>query len=235
MPKKAVSAKSPFTAALTSRRLKPAVKSQLRQQKKDAEANGDGRLQQIIFAAAQLFCEQGYDATSMSDIGDAIGVTKPAIYHFVPGGKQDLLYAIISYGMDTVDEMVIAPTKEIQDAEQRLRAIIRHHARLVMRRSTEQGFNPVTVMVDEVASLSPAQKRKIEQRKRAYMDFVRATLQQLKDEGKFKAELDVTVVAFSLIGAIIWLGHWYRSDGRLSSDAVAEMICRMTLGGMMRS
>jgi TetR/AcrR family transcriptional regulator, cholesterol catabolism regulator len=233
MPKKASTENQPFAATLASRRIKPAVKNQIKLQK-DAEANGDDRLKQIFFAAAQLFCEQGYDATTMSDIGDAIGVTKAAIYHFVPGGKQDLLFAIINYGMDTVDEVVIAPAKEIKDAEQRLREIITSHAKLVMRRSTDRGYNPVTVVTDEVASLSPAQRRKIDLRKRAYMDFVRETLQQLKDEDKLKDQLDVTVVAFSLIGTIIWLGHWYRPDGRLSSDQVAEIICRMALGGVLR-
>jgi AcrR family transcriptional regulator len=233
MPKKAPSENQPFAASLAGRRLKPAVKNQIKLQK-DAEANGDDRLKQIFFAAAQLFCEQGYDATTMSDIGDAIGVTKAAIYHFVPGGKQDLLFAIINYGMDTVDEVVITPAKEIKDAELRLRAIIINHAKLVMRRSTEYGFNPVTVVTDEVASLSPTQRRKILQRKRAYMELVRETLEQLQHEGKFDDQLDVAVVAFSLIGMIIWLGHWYRPSGKLSSDEVAGIICQMALGGILR-
>ncbi|MFN0122089.1 MAG: TetR/AcrR family transcriptional regulator [Blastocatellia bacterium] len=232
MPKKIVSETPAFTATVTSRRLKPAVKKQIKLQK--AETNGDDRLKQIIFAAARLFCEQGYDATTMSDIGDAIGVTKAAIYHFVPGGKQDLLFTIISYGMDTVDQFVITPTREIAGAEERLRAIIRNHAWLVMRSSTEQGMSPVTVVVDEIAALTPAQKRRIEQRKRIYTDYVRVTLQQLRDEGKFNDQLDVTVAAFSLISTIIWLGHWYRRDGKLSSDEVAGMICQMTLGGVLR-
>lgn len=235
MPKKVASPKQPFAAALTSRRIKPAVKNQIKLQQRDAEANNDDRLRQIFFTAAQLFCEQGYDATSMSDIGDAIGVTKAAIYHFIPGGKQDLLFAIINYGMDTVDEVVIAPAKEVKDPEQRLRIIIANHAKLVMRRSTESGYNPVTVVTDEMAGLSPPQRRKINQRKRVYMDLVRTTLEQLKKEGKFKEQLDATVVAFSLIGTIIWLGHWYRPHGKLSSDQVADTICRMALGGILRS
>ncbi len=234
MARKASTEKQPFAAALTARRIKPAVRNQMRLAKKEIETNGDDRLKQIFYASAQLFCEQGYDATTMSDIGDAIGVTKAAIYHFVPGGKQDLLYAIIDYGMDTVDELVITPAMEIKDAEQRLRAILTNHAKLVMRGSTERGFNPVTVVTDEVASLSPAQRKKINLRKRAYMDLVIATLKQLKDEGRFRDGLDVTVVGFSLIGTIIWLGHWYRPDGRLSSDRVAEIICRMALEGILR-
>ena len=97
MARKGSTEKQPFAAALTARRIKPAVRNQMRLAKKEIETNGDDRLKQIIYASAQLFCEQGYDATTMSDIGDAIGVTKAAIYHFVPGGKQDLLYAIIDY------------------------------------------------------------------------------------------------------------------------------------------
>ena len=233
MPKKAAGEKQPFATTLTNRRLKPAVKNQMKLQNRGTETNGDDRLRQIFFAAAQLFCEQGYDATTMSDIGDVIGVTKAAIYHFIPGGKQDLLFAIINYGMDTVDEFVITPAKEVEDAEDRLRVIILNHSKLVMRRSTGQGFNPVTVMVDEVASLSPAQRRKIDGRKRVYMNLVRETLQQLRNEGKVKDDLDITVVAFSLIGTIIWLGHWYRPNGKLASAQVADIICRMVLGGIL--
>ena len=232
MPKKSPVERDGFTATLAARRIKPAVKNQKRLQK--ADLNGEDRLKQIFFTAAQLFCEQGYDATTMSDIGDAVGITKAAIYHFVPGGKQDLLFAIINYGMDTVDEFVIAPAREIADAEQRLQAIITNHAKLVMRSSTSQGFNPVTVVTDEVASLSPTQRRGVNQRKSAYMDLVRETLRKLKAEGKLKEQLDVSVVAFSLIGMIIWLGHWYRPDGRLSSDDVADVIYRMLRGGIIR-
>src|SRR5215813_8448425 len=179
MPKKASTEDQTFAATLAGRRIKPAVKNQIKLQK-DAEAPADDRLSQIFYAAAELFCEQGYDATTMSDIGDAIGVTKAAIYHFVPGGKQDLLFAIINYGMDTVDEAVITPAREVKDAGQRLRTILTNHAKLVMQGSNAEGLNPVTVVVDEVASLSPAQRRKINQRKRDYMDFVRETLQQLE-------------------------------------------------------
>jgi hypothetical protein len=85
-----------------------------------------------------------------------------------------------------------------------------------------------------MASLSPTQRRKIDLRKRAYMDFVRETLKQLEVEGKLKDQLDCAVLAFSLIGMIIWLGHWYRPNGRLSSDQVADIICRMALGGILR-
>src|SRR5499426_973040 len=128
------------------------------------------RLSQIYVAAAQLFYDKGYDATSMSDIADTVGMTKAGIYHFIPGGKKDLLFAVMSYGMDRLDNEVIAPALAIADAERRLRSIIINHAKLITGNSGPNGHNPVTIVVDEVAGLTTVQLQKIDKRKRAYLD-----------------------------------------------------------------
>jgi TetR/AcrR family transcriptional regulator, cholesterol catabolism regulator len=39
------------------------------------------RLGEIYRAAALLICEKGYDGTSMSDIAEAVGLTKAGVYH----------------------------------------------------------------------------------------------------------------------------------------------------------
>jgi AcrR family transcriptional regulator len=191
------------------------------------------RLGQIYVVAAHLFCDKGFDATSMSDIADAVGITKAGIYHFIPGGKKDLLFAVMNYGMDRLEEIVMTPARAITDAEKRLRSIIINHATLITGGSGPDGHSPVTIVVDEVTGLAPAQLRKINQRKRAYLDLVRSTLQQLKDEGKLK-DVDVTVAAFSLFGMLLWLSRWFHPDGRLTSEQVAEEISKIALGGLLR-
>lgn len=191
------------------------------------------RLNDIYRAAAQLICEKGYDATSMNDIAEAVGITKAGVYHHIPG-KKDLLYRIMNFGLDSLEEEVIAPARAIDDAEQRLRAIITRHVRLITSRSTSQGYNPVTIVVEEVAGLTPAHRRKIDQRKRGYVDLIRNTLRQLEADGKLR-ELDVTAAAFSLLGMILWVSRWYNPEGRLSSDQVAEQIIQMAVSGVLRS
>src|SRR5690554_6481387 len=47
----------------------------------------------ILAAALDLFAEQGYDATSVSEVVIRAGVTKGALYHYF-GAKEDLLYEI---------------------------------------------------------------------------------------------------------------------------------------------
>ncbi|MBL8167695.1 MAG: TetR family transcriptional regulator [Acidobacteria bacterium] len=197
------------------------------------EATENERLAQIYTAAAELFCEKGFDGTSMSAVAEMVGITKAGIYHFIPGGKKDLLFAIMSYGLDRLDTHVITPAHAIPDAEERLRSIINNHVRLITSGSKTGGHNPVTIVVEEVGGLSPTHRRKIDQRKRVYVELIRDTLKQLKQDGKLQA-VDETVAAFSLLGIILWISRWYDPDGRLSAEQVADEIMKLALGSLLR-
>lgn len=190
------------------------------------------RLGEIYRAAAHIICEKGYDATSMNDIAEAVGITKAGIYHHI-SGKRELLYGIMNYGMDSLDEQVIIPARAVADAEQRLRTIITNHVHLITSRSTQYGNNPVTIIVDEVAGLTAVQRRKIDQRKRGYVDLVRDTLKELNKEGKLR-DVDETTAAFSLLGMILWLSRWYKPEGRLTPEQISEEVTKIALGGVLR-
>ena len=189
------------------------------------------RLAEIYRAAASIICEKGYDATSMNDIAEAVGITKSGLYHHV-SGKRNLLFSIMSFGLDSLEEQVIIPARAVEDAEQRLRTIITSHVHLITSRSTPQGNNPVTIVVDEVAGLTPAQRRKIDQRKRDYVELIRKTLEQLKRDGRLR-ELDLTAASFSLLGMILWLSRWYNPTGRLTPDEVSEEVAKIAIGGLL--
>jgi len=190
------------------------------------------RLVEIYRAAAQIICNKGYDATSMNDIAEAVGITKSGLYHHV-SGKRNLLFSIMNFGLDSLEEQVIIPAREIPDAEQRLREIITNHVHLITSRSTAEGNNPVSIVVDEVAGLTLPQRRKIDARKRAYVDLIRDALTQLKASGKLR-ELDVTAATFSLLGMILWLSRWYSPAGRLTPDQVSEEVTKIALSGLLR-
>ena len=212
-------------------RRKAGTKSPAKKRNLAPTVNEADRMRQIYHVAARLFCEKGYEATSMSDIAEAIGFTKAAIYHFIPGGKQDLLNDIINFGMNSLEREVIEPARAIADAEERLRSIIANHARIITNGSATVGFNPVTVVVDEVAGLSATQRRKITMRKRVYLDLIRDTLSEMQAQGKLK-DVDVTVSAFSLLGMILWLARWYRPSGKLSGAQVAEEMTKLAMNGL---
>jgi AcrR family transcriptional regulator len=186
----------------------------------------NNRIGQICTTAAEIICAKGYDATSLNDIADAVGLTKPGLYHYI-SGKESLLFAIMTYGMQRLEEEVIEPARQIADPEQRLRTILITHARLI----TERG-KALTILVDEVAALTPAHRRAITRRKRAYYEFLRDTLKELQAQGKLR-DVDVTVAAFSLFGMLLTLSRWYRPGGRLTSEQVAEEVAKVAFYGIL--
>jgi AcrR family transcriptional regulator len=192
-----------------------------------SSVQGDGRAAEVFRTAAEMILQKGYDATSVSDIAGALGITKAGLYHYIHG-KTQLLFDIMQYGLDQLDREVAQPAMEIADAETRLRFMISMHARIVTR-----GHGAVTILVDEARALSPSQNRKITRRKRDYLDFLRATLNELAREGKLRG-VNVTVAAFSLLGMINWLSRWYQPDGALNEEEIAEQLVDIALNGLIQ-
>jgi len=60
---------------------------------------------------------------------------------------------------------------------------------------------------------------------------IRGALVELKTEGRLADGLDTTVAAFSIIGMVMWTNRWRRPGGRLSPQAVADDIVRLTCAG----
>src|SRR5688572_22847794 len=138
----------------------------------------DGRAAEVYRTAAKIILEKGYDAASVSDIADALGITKAGLYHYIRG-KTELLYDIMKYGLEELDREVMVPAQAIADPEERLRFMITTHAKIVTR-----GDGAVTILVDEARALTAAQNKKVTKLKRAYLDYIRDTLAELRAAGK---------------------------------------------------
>jgi len=187
----------------------------------------EDRADHIYRVAAEVMCQKGYEATSMNDIADAVGLTKAGLYHYIRG-KEDLLFQIMSYGMDMVDQDVMAPAKQAQGAVERLRTIISRHSKRVL----EVG-GAVSILLDEMYALTPAHRRAIKGRKRAYFEFIRATLEELSVEGKLR-NVTPTVATFCLFGMLSWVSRWYRKDGKLSSEQILNDLLEAALHSVLK-
>jgi AcrR family transcriptional regulator len=197
--------------------------------KEPIPALGKGkRASDVYRVAAEIMCHKGFGATSMKDIAEAAGLTKAGIYHYIRG-KEDLLFEIMKYAMDNVERLIIAPAMEVEDAEERLRTIVERHTRSVV-----EGVGAVTIVLEEMTALTPAHRRLITARKRAYLDFIRQTLHQLAAEGKLR-NLNPTTGALGLLGMILWISRWYRRDGKITPREALDDYLEMTMNAVLKT
>jgi TetR/AcrR family transcriptional regulator, cholesterol catabolism regulator len=204
------------------------AKNALGPQIKLSKLGEDDRLLLIYRTAAKVIHVKGYDATSLNDIADAVGITKGGLYHYIDG-KQSLLFKIMSYALDLLEAEVVAPTRHLADAQERLRAVIGLHTRLIVDKGIE-----LTILLDESAGLTPEHLRLITTRRVGYYQFVRGIIRQLKEMGKLR-ELNVTVATHNLIGQLQWLPRWYVPEGRLSREQLIEEFTNAALTAMLRT
>ena len=181
---------------------------------------------EILRAAAQLFHEKGFHATSMNDISKAVNLTKPGLYHHVES-KEELLYAIMDHAMTRLQEGVIAPAKSLSDPEHSLDLIIENHAVLVMEDRI------LTILTDEMAGLNPEHFALLIQRKQEYFRLLRGTLEKLMATGKVRP-LNTTVLAFSIFGILLWLPRWFVPGGELTRDEVIDQVKQFIYGGIFQ-
>ena len=189
-----------------------------------AATDADRKKTEILRQAAEIFCAQGFHATSMSEVAEAVGLTKAGLYYYVKG-KEDLLFSIVTFGMDRLESW-IEDAREAPEPVDRLRRVLRSHAAAI----TQDG-SAVTLLVDEVEALSPEHRRLIEARQRRYFEFVRDTLVEIGGADE-RSGIDPTVAAFGVLGSVLWLARWYRPDGRLSAAQVAEELTEFALKGL---
>lgn len=194
--------------------------------KKSHPVFDDERAGAIYRTAAKMIYEKGFAATSMNEIAEAVELTKPGLYYYVKG-KKELLFAIMNFAMDRLDEEVIGPARQIVDPGERLRIIVREHGRLLTHET-----GALAILIDEVRGLSDDQKQKITRRKRAYFDLLRETLDELRQEGRLKA-IDTTVAAFSLLGMVMWISRWYDPNGPLDGDQVVRELSEFAVAGLV--
>ena len=188
----------------------------------------EARADHIYRVAAEIMCRKGYEATSMNDIADAVGLTKAGMYHYIQG-KEHLLFQIMSFAMDMVDQNVIAPTRDIADPEERLRALVERHAGRILEVGGE-----VTILLEEMWALTPAHRRTIRSRKREYFQMVRETLRQLASAGKLRP-VDPSVATFSLFGMINWISRWYRREGKIHRDVVLKDFTEIAVSSVLKT
>jgi AcrR family transcriptional regulator len=193
-----------------------------------AEGPADEDKAAVIYrAAARIFAEKGFHATSIHEIAEAVHLTKAGLYYYIRG-KQDLLYRIMSFAMDTLDEKVVAVARKEQNLARRLEAVVACHARLIIG-----GGNALTILVNELEGLTTDQRAEIVSRQRSYIHFIRDILDGLREEGKLHA-IDSTTGAFGIVGMILWLQRWFRPTGPLSEQQVIEQISRIALYGVLQ-
>ena len=196
--------KNPTSSALASTARKgEAVDSPWRAHRASEPQRSDKK-DAVLLAGARLFTRKGFLGTSLDDIAQSLGVTKPTLYYYI-ANKEEILIECVERALTAFQQGLAALVESGLGGRDLLRAAMTLYAEVV---TSDFGMCASRVGEDP---LREDKRRAMRQRKgQVDVDF-RLLIEQGMLRGWIVAG-DAAVAAFTVVGALSGIGRWYRPE-----------------------
>ena len=182
----------------------------------------------IVEVAAELFARHGFGATSLDDIAQVLGVTKPALYYHVKN-KEEILRLICLLILNVAEE----PLQQIVESDlppiEKLQHAIEQHIAVAANKSPA-----LTVFYHEQQHLSGPFAKEIALRMKDYEHYFLRIIEEGQAKGAFKS-IDARIITLGLLGMCHWVSQWYKHTGRYTHQEVAQIFTEMVAHGLIPS
>ncbi|TBH16057.1 TetR/AcrR family transcriptional regulator [Thermus thermamylovorans] len=178
----------------------------------------------ILEEAAKLFTEKGYEATSVQDLAEALGLSKAALYHHFRS-KEEILYEVSLLALRGLVEAGERALKE-PDPKRALLAFMQGHARFF-----EENYPFFVTMLQGIKSLSPERRAQTVALRDRHEDNLRRILRWGMEQGAFR-KVDVALTGRAILSMLNWMIRWFRPGGPMRAGEVAGFYCDLILRGL---
>ena len=168
-----------------------------------SSARRRARRREVLDAAAGLFRENGYHATTIGDIAAAVGMQKGSLYYYF-GSKQDLLAELVAE-IQGVFLLNLEYCRELQgDGLVRLRAFIEGHVERFKKH--RRG----SLLTSELRHLEGEGRRTALETRHRYEAFLADMLREGQAEGVCCPDLDAHLTATAILSSLNAIATWHR-------------------------
>ena len=179
----------------------------------------DRKREMLLHEAAASFNRRGYHGTSLAEIAKKLGVTKAALYTYVPS-KEDLLYYCHEAAMENAIETLHKAQAGGGNGLQKLTATLRHYMGMTL------GEKGAYVVLLEENAMKPAHARTIINRRDKFEQGLREFVVEGIADGSI-VQCNPKLAIFMMMGALNWARKWYRPNGAWSGAQIAFAMTQM--------
>jgi AcrR family transcriptional regulator len=181
----------------------------------------------ILEAAAQVFRQKGFHGASMNDIADAVNLRKASLYHHVTS-KQEMLVEILDQALQLLLERISSITTQDIPADKKLQLMIREYLQILV-----ENIDLAAVLLFEHRSLERRQRARHIPNRDKFESLWKDTIVEGVRARLFVCE-DPALATRALFGAMNWTITWFREDGEMSIEKVADQYTKLLLHGLLK-
>lgn len=184
------------------------------------------RWEELLNAATDVFHEKGYEAASLQDIADRLGMLKGSLYYYITS-KEDLLYNVIK----TVYEGGLANVEKLAASKggslDRLRRMIIGHIEYEC-----EHLRPTAVFLHELDSLPEERAHEITDGDHAYRSAFTEVIEDGQSEGVVRPDVDPKLAALQILGSVNWVYRWFKPKGEHSPTQIGSQFADTVVRGL---
>jgi AcrR family transcriptional regulator len=181
----------------------------------------------ILEAAAQVFRQKGFHGASMQDIADAVNLQKASLYHHV-SSKQEILLALLDRALEILLERISAISAQPIPADEKLGQMIRTYLQILA-----ENTDLSAVLLFEHRSLERKQHARHVPNRDKFEALWREVLVEGVAANRFECE-DPALTARAILGILNWTITWYRPNGEMTIDQIADQYSNLLLNGLRK-
>ncbi|WP_141734016.1 TetR/AcrR family transcriptional regulator [Oligoflexus tunisiensis] len=176
----------------------------------------------IIQESSKLFAERGFEKTTVRDIAAAVGIQSGSLFHHFKV-KEDILKAI----MEEAVRICVARQEEAvtlaQTPREKLRMLIRSELETIHGATGRS----MSILVLEWRSISQHNQQELLELREQYE---RLWFQVLEENSPGELAIrNIPILRRLISGALSWSTHWYRNDGSIDLDQLADYCLALVL------
>ncbi|WP_165496983.1 TetR/AcrR family transcriptional regulator [Phytopseudomonas dryadis] len=176
----------------------------------------------LLQTAAHLFRSQGYQRTTVRDLAAAVGIQSGSIFHHFKS-KDEILRSVMEDTLRYNTALLRASLDEALTLRERVLALIRCELQSIMGGTGEA----MAVLVYEWRSLSADSRPALLELRAVYERLWLDVLEEAREQGFVSA--DPFILRRFLTGALTWTTTWFRADGPMDLDQLAEQALTLVL------
>lgn len=183
----------------------------------------------LIEAASVEFAEAGYAQTNISRISESAGFGKGTVYNYFRS-KHELLLAVVEHAMELLIEEIKGEIADLDDPVERVKRAMQVDFRFMGKNEALS-----KVIVREGFAADPQRQKEFFEALSSASGFFVELLEQGKDEGLFRSDLDsawATVLADGMV-AYMLLARWALEGAQISYEQMAELTTKCFVEGIL--
>jgi AcrR family transcriptional regulator len=179
---------------------------------------------ELFEQAATLFAEKGFAGTTLQDIANAMGLSRPSLYHYIQS-KDELLERLVEDVTAAAAELVTVVADDVTlTADEKVRQTVRGMVKLIAEQPSR-----FRLLAQSETAMPAELARKQARLRRQVLSALVGIIDEGKQAGLFRP-VDSRVAAFGVIGAWNWVAWWYRRGDR---GEIAEQLADTAVHGLL--